>query len=144
MGYCGEPCPLICTLCDADQQQDRTDSSLSKARRYVLLEDCGHSIDSVVMEEWLDAYLTNNTSIFEKSWNLNKIIEMPSCPTCKTPIRRNLRYSKYLKTQKEILEKIKLKLWGDPKENNEIFQKLEYTVTQHVPLLEVINNYFFN
>lgn len=43
----------------------------------------------------------------------NTLIQLPICPRCKTPIRHNLRYSSYIKPQLALIEKIKLKYFGD-------------------------------
>lgn len=71
--------------------------------RFVQLEDCGHCVESSLMNEMLE-------SRFEAS-NENILIELPKCPTCETPIRRNLRYSKYIKEQLDLIEQVKMNLY---------------------------------
>ena len=53
----------------------------------------------------------------------NTLIQLPTCPRCKTAITHNLRYSNYIKPQLALIEKIKLKYYGDLKANNgDVFQ----------------------
>ena len=72
--------------------------------RFVYLEDCGHSIESKTMDDWMNSCFGDDPSM--NHWSLNKSVELPKCPKCNTPIRRNLRYSEYVNTQLAIVEKI--------------------------------------
>ena len=43
-------------------------------------------------------------------------IQLKSCPRCKTPIRKSLRYGNVIKQQLNDIEKVKEKLLGDKNE----------------------------
>ena len=87
--------------------------------RFVLLEDCGHCIESSAMDYWMESRFGPDAAKDTDPNNNNQLnsIELPVCPRCKTPIRRNLRYSKYVKIQMALIEQIKLKSYGDVEEN---------------------------
>ena len=48
----------------------------------------------------------------EESTSRSIVIKLPDCPKCKTPIRRNLRYSLYVKRQLLAIEEVKVKSTG--------------------------------
>ncbi len=59
---------------------------------------------------------------------------MPECPKCKTPLRRNLRYSKYIKKQLGAIEQVKLKLFGELEQINQekerFLKHIKETITE--------------
>ena len=114
IGLCGEPCPPLCRICQKKKvceiifgSEDEPDA------RFIWLEDCGHCIESSAMDYWMDSRYGPDAETDTK----NNSIQLPECPRCKTPIRRNLRYSNYVKTQLGLIEKIKLKQYGDIMKN---------------------------
>lgn len=64
--------------------------------RFVALEDCGHIIEV----NGLDHYMSMPPAGGE--------IVLNCCPKCKTPIRKNLRYSNQVKTILNDIERVKV------------------------------------
>ena len=98
--------------------------------RFVLLEDCGDCIESPVMDKLMESKFGSKDIT---NYHINSI-ELPVCPRCKTPIRRNLRYSKYVKNQMALIEKIKLKSYGDVKDNMSKLTKLRKEIADYLNL----------
>ncbi|XP_066288837.1 NFX1-type zinc finger-containing protein 1-like [Branchiostoma lanceolatum] len=100
IGMCGEPCPKKCPVCDREEvteiffgTEDEDDA------QFVQLEDCGHVLEVSGVDQWMDT--------------VDKSIQLKTCPKCKTPIRRNLRYGNIIKKTLENIEKVKKKWYGD-------------------------------
>ena len=55
-------------------------------------------------------------------------IQLKSCPRCKTPIRKSLRYGNVIKQQLNDIEKVKEKLLGD---KNELERKKKHLQDRH-------------
>ena len=55
-------------------------------------------------------------------------IQLKSCPRCKTPIRKSLRYGNVIKQQLKDIEKVKEKLLGD---KNELERKKKHLQDRH-------------
>ncbi|XP_044747132.1 NFX1-type zinc finger-containing protein 1-like isoform X3 [Coccinella septempunctata] len=84
VGFCGEPCPPLCRICDEDGvkevffgTEDGDDA------RFVLLRDCGHVLENTGMLGWLEQE--------------QDAIGFKVCPKCKTKILVTERYSDYVK-----------------------------------------------
>ena len=54
-----------------------------------------------------------------------QVIQLKSCPRCKTAIRRSLRYGNVIKQQLQNIEKVKKKVHGDASEIQEAKDRLE-------------------
>lgn len=115
VGFCGEPCPPLCRICNEEEltaivfgYEDE------EGARFVYLEDCKHTIESRALDGWLQ----------EK----NGEICLKSCPLCKTPIRRTLRFLNYLKTSYFDIQNIKEKVFGNLKDNNAERKQLIFTL----------------
>lgn len=67
--------------------------------RFVYLKDCGHSIESKSLEQWMN----QNT----------KEITMKQCPLCKTPILKTQRFMNQVKVILGDISKIKEKQLGE-------------------------------
>lgn len=100
VGYCGDPCPPLCRICDKDTlteiffgDEDEADA------RFVLLVDCGHTMESQGMEHWMNTIVDNS----------HKSVEIKACPKCKSPILMTQRYSDYVKNEFEDLTNVKAK-----------------------------------
>lgn len=106
--------------------------------RFVWLEDCGHCIKASAMDYWMESRYGPNAETDTK----NNSIQLPECPRCKTPIRRNLRYSNYVKTQLELIEKIKLKQYGDLETNKADLKNLKTEINKFF-VSKVIKNKLF-
>ncbi|KAJ4451527.1 hypothetical protein ANN_02991 [Periplaneta americana] len=70
---------------------------------FVLLEDCGHSIEAKGLEEWLN--------IHDDQKDIQ--IETKVCPLCKTPINRTQRFMNVVKAQYNDVLTIKRRVFGD-------------------------------
>ena len=57
------------------------------------------------------------------------VIQLKSCPRCKTAIRRSLRYGNIIKQQLHDIEMVKRKVRGESNEMSETKQKLEARLT---------------
>uniref|UniRef100_A0A8D0HDW3 RZ-type domain-containing protein n=1 Tax=Sphenodon punctatus TaxID=8508 RepID=A0A8D0HDW3_SPHPU len=99
IGVCGEPCPRKCRVChhDAVTQiffgfEDEPDA------HFVQLEDCGHVFEI----QGFDRYMDEDESA----------IKLKVCPSCQTPIRKNLRYGTIVKRRLEEIERVKERIQG--------------------------------
>ena len=86
--------------------------------RFVYLIDCNHIVEASGMDKWMESRYSNEDG------NQNTI-QMPECPKCKTPIRQNYRYAKYIKAQQSLIESVKSKMLGEIEEINLSKKKLE-------------------
>ncbi|XP_069936521.1 NFX1-type zinc finger-containing protein 1-like [Cherax quadricarinatus] len=99
VGFCGDPCPPLCRICNFDELtefmllgfEDDDDS------RFVLLEDCGHSIEVQGLEGWL----TQD----------NNEIGMKTCPKCRKPMYNNRRYQDIILKTYETVKAVKNKYY---------------------------------
>ncbi|XP_019640287.1 PREDICTED: NFX1-type zinc finger-containing protein 1-like [Branchiostoma belcheri] len=118
IGMCGEPCPDKCPDCDREDlteiffgTEDEDDA------QFVQLEDCGHVLEVSGLDQWMDS--------------TDKNIKLKTCPKCKTPIRRNLRYGNTIKKTLVMIEKVKKKCYGDD------VQKAQTTATANRLMVEL-------
>lgn len=102
IGICGEPCPSLCKICDKEivteilfGHEDDPDA------KFVLLEDCGHIIESEKMDEYME----------REDEELS--IQIKTCPLCKTPIRKCLRYGSIVNKVLQDIERVKKEIIGD-------------------------------
>ena len=127
IGLCGEPCPKLCRICDKETvtevffgTEDEPDA------RFVYLFECKHLVEQTGMDHWIESRYAGITDASNTDDNKQKTIQLPDCPKCKTPLRRNLRYSKYIKKQLKAIEQVKRKQFGEKqkiKEEKELFSK---------------------
>ena len=104
MGLCGETCPMVCKLCNPKDDnfeiffgtEDEDDA------RFVTLEDCGHIFEVTGLDQWMDVQKGGRD-------NTGKI-QLPFCPKCRIPIRKNLRYGEIVKAALNDLEEVKIKI----------------------------------
>ncbi|KAL3847656.1 hypothetical protein ACJMK2_018557 [Sinanodonta woodiana] len=104
IGMCGEKCPKYCRICDKEivtqllfGNEDEPDA------RFVQLEDCEHIIEVEGMDKWIKSDNVDNAA---------SSIQLKVCPTCKTPIRRNIRYGKIINRTLNEIEEVKRKTLG--------------------------------
>ncbi|XP_063233033.1 NFX1-type zinc finger-containing protein 1-like isoform X1 [Bacillus rossius redtenbacheri] len=100
IGYCGDPCPPLCRVCDQDEvtevffgDEDEEDA------RFVYLEDCKHTLLGEALDTWLQGREAE--------------ISMKGCPKCKTPITRTQRYADMVKAVYQDVVAVKAKVFGD-------------------------------
>ncbi|XP_032455825.1 NFX1-type zinc finger-containing protein 1-like isoform X2 [Nasonia vitripennis] len=98
VGFCGEPCPPLCRICNKDEltellfgDEDDPDA------RFVFLEDCKHCIESSGLSKWLE--LDNDT------------IKVKTCPKCKTPIKKCARLMNQIKKDLNDVQLVKKKVF---------------------------------
>ncbi|XP_046375695.2 NFX1-type zinc finger-containing protein 1-like [Haliotis rufescens] len=85
IGLCGETCPGYCRICHKDDVSAfLPESEDISTARFIFLEKCGH----IVEVHALDRIMENVQA--------SKQIQLPCCPWCSTPIRRNTRYGAIL------------------------------------------------
>lgn len=95
MGYCGDPCPNLCLVCDPTKWSELDDEWLSVGDvRIVRLEDCGHEHAATHLEE-----------SFEQG---NSTLSLLCCPACKNVIRWHPRYNNRLKKQQQNVAAMKM------------------------------------
>ncbi|KAM5135150.1 NFX1-type zinc finger-containing protein 1 [Mantella aurantiaca] len=124
IGFCGEPCPKKCRECD---QGEVTEIFFGfedeKDAYFVLLEDCGHILESTGM----DTYMKGESDPQEGS-----AIKLKECPKCKTPIRRNQRYGTLINKTLSEIEKVKERIIGPATGRNETSVRLRMRLLQMV------------
>nr|CAD7410639.1 unnamed protein product [Timema cristinae] len=103
IGFCGDPCPPLCRVCDEDEVtaiffgfEDEENA------RFVYLEDCKHTVESQGLETWLE--------------KTESEISMKVCPFCKTSITKTQRYTNLIKAVYQDVCKVKAKVFGDMKD----------------------------
>ncbi|KAG8185044.1 hypothetical protein JTE90_017065 [Oedothorax gibbosus] len=97
IGFCGEPCPAECKICDKDKIEAIYFSSQVKIEsRFITLEDCNHIFELSDINQWM------NHEIEEV-----REIQMKTCPKCKVIIRRNVRFGNIVKSCIEDIEEVK-------------------------------------
>lgn len=122
IGFCGEPCPQECRVCDSDAvkeiffgTEDDDDA------RFVRLEDCGHILEKKGLSEWME--LNENC------------VQMKVCPKCKTVIRTNLRFGNVVKSCLKMVEQAKERIFGNVDSNKRFQKMLLEKIEQNVILL---------
>lgn len=104
MGLCGEKCPNLCRICKPEDpafeilfgDEDEPDS------RFIELE-CKHIIESRGLDTFMDA-------VDEPNSKKATSIQFKSCPMCKSPIRKILRYSNIIKSTLADVTRVKEKI----------------------------------
>ena len=113
IGFCGEPCPPKCLTCNKKELTEIFFGTEDEPNaRFVYLEDCHHVLESSGLDGWMESQCSTQ----QQEDSASKAIELPVCPKCKTPMRRNLRYSNYVKRQLFSIEQVKFKMNGTEKE----------------------------
>lgn len=107
VGFCGDPCPPLCRVCHYD---DLTETFFGtedeEGARFVLLNECGHIVESTGMDQWMTVDDGN-------------AIKYKCCPKCKTPLTSTQRYSSFVKQTLLDVYAVKLKFFGNAVENEE-------------------------
>ncbi|KAI8646321.1 hypothetical protein BD408DRAFT_440282 [Parasitella parasitica] len=102
-GLCGEPCPP-CVKCNGDLQCSitlRTLSEFDRDEKVYMLPECG----CVFSSEGLDNYFQNQAKNGEHT-----AVKVWDCPSCQKTIYTALRYNQYIKTEINLVNKIKMRL----------------------------------
>ncbi|XP_064088896.1 NFX1-type zinc finger-containing protein 1-like isoform X2 [Macrobrachium nipponense] len=112
VGYCGDPCPRLCRICDREALTEILFGSEDEEdARFVLLEDCGHVIEATGLQSWVS--------------QSNHEIGMICCPRCKKPIYNNRRNFEFvLESYKNVNEVKRQYFKKDPKQHADDVKKL--------------------
>lgn len=100
VGYCGDPCPPLCRICDKDTLTEILFGSEDEEdARFVLLEDCRHVIEADGLENWLSGD--------------DGEISMKKCPRCQSPIYNNRRFHDLILKGYENIRELKCKYYTE-------------------------------
>ncbi|XP_046620436.1 NFX1-type zinc finger-containing protein 1-like isoform X3 [Neodiprion virginianus] len=101
IGFCGEPCPPLCKICNKKELIDEFFLGYEDEpnARFVFLEDCGHCIENKGLLNWMSA----NT----------QTVQVKTCPRCSTPINKCTRILNEIKTHLKDVQLVKAKIFGD-------------------------------
>ncbi|XP_073534653.1 NFX1-type zinc finger-containing protein 1-like isoform X2 [Phyllobates terribilis] len=125
IGFCGEPCPKKCRVCDADEVQELIFGNEAQPdARFVQLMDCPHFFEVKKFSEWM------------VSKEEDQIIKLKSCPKCLKPIRKSLRYGNLIKQTLSDVEKIKESISYKWMNNLEMFLSENVTELCNFPQLD--------
>jgi hypothetical protein len=105
IGFCGDPCPPKCLICDKEELTEVFFGSEDEDARYIVLNDCGHIFESTGMEQWLHRD--------------EEEIGFKLCPKCKTAIKTTQRYSDCIKQALADVAFVKTNVHGTKKENDD-------------------------
>ncbi|KAK4316795.1 hypothetical protein Pmani_012053 [Petrolisthes manimaculis] len=110
IGFCGDPCPPLCRECNNDELTDiiLSGNEDEPDARFVLLEDCGHTIEVEGLEGWLQQETAE--------------IRMKDCPKCRSTIYNNRRYQHIILQTYQVVMKVK-NLYNKHKNKNKITKK---------------------
>lgn len=122
VGFCGEPCPPLCRICDHDTLLGGVfsgEDKISDSDRFVYLVNCGHTIEHESLARWMRVE-ENNGEINPKS-----------CPLCRQKIWTCRRFNKIvLKSRNDIME-VKTKIYGEPIENLRKVRAVRENLEEH-------------
>ncbi|ESO98816.1 hypothetical protein LOTGIDRAFT_114056 [Lottia gigantea] len=99
IGLCGEPCPNLCRICHKDKVTEIFFGTEDEAdARFVQLKDCGHVIEYESLDNWMKEGTSSSETIS---------IQMKTCPKCKTPIRKCVRYGSIINRVLQSVDQVK-------------------------------------
>ncbi|KAJ8303955.1 hypothetical protein KUTeg_017538 [Tegillarca granosa] len=108
VGYCGEPCPRICRMCDKQQfEQLRRHLPRNREVFVVSLPDCGHEFNSVYIDRHISGGIGDANNV---------LLGLVKCPTCQKIIQWHPRYGNKIKKHRNLLMTIKQHLLQHYKE----------------------------
>lgn len=116
IGFCGEPCPPKCLVCDKEELTTIEFGYEAEDARYVLLNDCNHVIENTALEQWLKSD--------------DEHVSFKKCPRCKTAIKTTTRFSDYTKKSMNDVSTAKLILHGTQSENDAKRRELRLSISE--------------
>lgn len=109
IGLCGDPCPEKCRVCHADEVTEIFfGTEEEQDAHFVQLEDCKHLFETTGMDHYMSLDADQEADLDQMA------IQLKSCPRCRTPIRRNLRYGTHINRSLAAIEMVKKKISGFP------------------------------
>lgn len=100
IGLCGERCPTLCRICNREEVREVFfGTEDSEDARFIVLEDCCHFFEVTSLDDWVSATDSEAPGV----------VKFKTCPKCRTPIRKSLRYSNQVKETLKDVEEIKRK-----------------------------------
>ncbi|XP_062822871.1 NFX1-type zinc finger-containing protein 1 [Anolis carolinensis] len=131
-GLCGEPCPKKCLVCNHEElTQIFFGFEDEPGARFVQLEDCGHIFESQGLDVYMDEEAAKEEEEGEQS---EAAVKLKVCPSCRTPIRKNLRYGALVKRSLAEVELVKCKIQGSPEEIASGAQRLKAALKEKITL----------
>ena len=112
LGYCGEPCPVICFYCNWPQfavLENILKRKFTEQTRFVQVFPCYHIVESRYLEDWFKA-----SDAQEKSHTYTLLI----CPICKRQVTGCPRFGNMIKKNAAAREQIKAKITTGDRESN--------------------------
>ncbi|CAH1781587.1 unnamed protein product [Owenia fusiformis] len=132
IGLCGEKCPPKCPNCDkAEIREVFFGTEEDQNAKFVQLEDCGHILEVEGLDAWVDKYSDDSGTVD---------IQYKTCPKCKTPIRKNLRYGDTIKKMDKYIAAVKEKIIGSRDEVKILKQNVEREIKDFSLTDSVISN----
>ena len=97
IGLCGEKCPKLCRLCDRDQVNETFFGTEDEEdAHFIQLEDCNHFFEATSLDRWINEQTDTE-------------VKFPTCPRCRVPVRKSLRYGNIIKQTLRDVAEIKRK-----------------------------------
>ncbi|KAK7077998.1 hypothetical protein SK128_019393 [Halocaridina rubra] len=106
IGYCGDPCPLLCRICDSEKLAKLiVGNENNPLARFVLLEGCGHVLEAGDLHKLLSQETGE--------------IGMKLCPVCHEPIYANRRFFDLIMKSYVDVQQLLMKLISNIKDQKE-------------------------
>ncbi|XP_074616895.1 uncharacterized protein LOC141876266 isoform X2 [Acropora palmata] len=126
IGLCGEDCPTLCAICDAEELSSilgdgRAEST--ETTRYIQLHNCHH----IFTVEEMDAMMQED---------IGSNVELMRCPRCSTPITFSFRYGNQVKKALKNMENVKKEIYKLGNETGRLARTLYYTLRH--PLRDIV------
>ncbi|CAF0906280.1 unnamed protein product [Brachionus calyciflorus] len=123
IGLCGESCIDLCRICHKNKVNEIFFGTEDEPNaKFIRLKDCGHILEISGLDEWIYSRFSDENNNNQN--NKDNTIQLPECPKCKSQIRISSRYSNIIKQQLNSIEQIKLKYYGDEKENKKLTENI--------------------
>lgn len=113
IGVCGERMPKLCRICDQNTVQEIFFGNEDEEdARFILLEDCNHTIEVTGLINWMNAEPDSTESNPGRS-----SIQLKKCPKCKTEIRHTKALNTFIQASLRDVQQVKLLTYGNLREN---------------------------
>ncbi|CAL8145279.1 unnamed protein product [Orchesella dallaii] len=126
IGFCGEICPPYCHVCSPEKILNdpffqRDEDEKKGTVRFLFLPDCGHCLDSHTMDMWMGVEASSEDEIQPKL-----------CPICRTRITSFRRYSEVMNRNRQLIDSIRQRMYGDAEEITRSLKTVEELLTGYV------------